>query len=232
MRGADIMIIQKEIVPTWALRSIRSQLLINYSYNTYDSIDDFIKIHSHDEIIKTLFNRECSYKVLIAKFNEACSSMKDNDCFVVSYKVNNNFNIKISEQIQIFYYDDRVDLESIKIFPWDYPQNITCFGERFSFSDEEIISDFFKLNILSYYIKYCLGCPDCAYNKPNIKKTNNSFVINDSLKITLDSHIVFTYDNIDIYIADTWWFSNDEIINDLLSLPPAEFGLKYKSFWC
>lgn len=227
------MNIIKEIVPKSSLQCLKSLMLIKYSYNKYQSINDFFNVHTREEILKDLFNINYSYEMINMRYDDACNMMKDNDFFVLSYKINDSYNLKISEKIQIFYYDERFEINGNKLFRWDYPEKISCLGNRFDYGDEEIMSDFISLNMISYYLKYCLGHKNIKqWTLNNIVSTNTGYIVNDVLSIVLDEHISFFHDDRHTYISDTWWNTNEEIINDLSNMSPAEFGVKYKAFWC
>lgn len=227
------MCIIKEIVPTIPSRCLKSLMMLNYSYEDYSSVDTLIQNHSRDEILHTVCDVSYSYNTLKKQYEESLNSMKDNESFVVSYKINNYFNLRISDQIQIFYYDNRLRINGQKLFLWDYPENICIFGKRLGYSDDEIINDFVSINLLSYYFKYFLGIQSVSKIQLNdIIYTNLGYVVKDIVELTIDSHISLTYGDDKLYIADTWWYANDEIVSDLCSLPISEFGLKYKSFWC
>ena len=70
--------------------------------------------------------------------------------------------------------------------------------------------------------------------KPEERMPGNAFyLIRDEIGVETGEHIViYNKDNKGIYIADTWWYGDEEIISDLSKLSIIEFGRKYKAFWC
>ena len=76
---------------------------------------------------------------------------------------------------------------------------------------------------------------DHLLNKSDIKKVDSGvYMVDDKLKIQIDQHIKFIIPGKEektIYIADSWWHTNEEIIEYLLRMPTANFGLDFKVNW-
>lgn len=203
----------------------------------YKSIAQLLKRHSKDEILSLVCSETKAYSEILSSFESANESQEDNDLFVFAFFVDDNCLIKVGQfnRINVYYYQDRYRIDGEAIFPWDYPHKISCLGIS-SNADCRAIEDFLALNTVDYFLKYT----------PNILSSRNQFVrdeasgiykVNESFSIVIDSHIVFHIARGNghmekRYIADTWWYDDEEILTDLLNMPISSFGNKYKAYWC
>lgn len=208
-------------------------------YNKYaddkcESVESFLKKHSYDEILTSVCGETELYSSLKSEYYQALAESTGNSEFVFTYRISDNYNIYITDRIFIYYFQDDLIIENNRIFPWRYPHCITCVGKKNGYSDEEIIDDFLNTNIVDFYRKYSM---DKIFDESHMYEKrisgNAFYLIRDKIGVEIGEHIViYNKENKGIYIADTWWHSDEEIISDLSELPIIEFGKKYRAFWC
>ena len=88
---------------------------------------------------------------------------------------------------------------------------------------------------MHFYFKYVLNEPKSLNFASDIKKENEfTYVLNNKLKIVFDKEGHVLLENgkdKKMYVCDSWWSNNEEVIADLISMPMIEFGNYYKAFW-
>lgn len=227
--------IKREIVPRRPVHCMESMLIHLCSYTEYHSLNSFLNEFSYDQVLHTVCKEKNNYSDALKQYNHSCNHMIDSELFVVSYKVHEKYNIKIiGEDITIFYFQSRIKIGNENLFPWDYAHSINVLGNRCGYTEEEILNDFLNINFFQYYFKYYLntektiGSPAIA-----ITKKNDVYTVCGEIQVIIDSHITVCHNKKPrMYVADTWWYDNDEIITDMCNMPIIQFGEKYKAFWC
>ena len=208
-------------------------------YNKYndaecENIESFLKKHTYDEILTSVCGETKSYSLLKSKYYQALTESTGNSEFVFTYRLSDNYNIYIDDRIFVYFFQDDLKIGNDRIFSWRYLHCINCIGKRNGYSDDEIIDDFLNMNSVDFYIKYSMDTLIGEPYKPEERIHGNAFyLIRDEIGVEIGEHIViYNKDNKGIYIADTWWYGDEEIISDLSKLSIIEFGRKYKAFWC
>lgn len=196
-------------------------------------IDQLFIKHSPDTILKNYCDEPQLYEKLQKSYNTVLYTKENNEDFTWVYHLNKKFDMQVSEDITIYYFQNKLRIKNQKVFPWDYPYCIEQIGCRNGYGDLEIINDFLHLNFIHFFLKYNLPREPMGILK---KRSDNLFHIECPLQIRIDNHITFEYvlNNLakEKYIADVWYFENEEILHDLFYLPTIQFGLKYRAFWC
>ncbi len=184
-----------------------------------------------DSFLKTACEEEIDYSMLLSYYKQSKKRI-NNELFAEAFVLNDCIAIgKRENNILVYYFQQISKLD--KIIPWKYPHLISEFGVSNS-SVKEILKDWNNLSFINYYIKNCVGSNISILNDHAIIRKNNEFEVDNLFVIKIDEHICVE-NNLNKkkqYIADSWWFSFEEIINDMLSISVLEFGIKYRAFWC
>lgn len=223
-----------ELVRNHAVLCLQYMFYNNFGYNEYKNIESLLREHSYNEILSKACGERYSYLLLTAKYNQALEQIRSNAEFIFTYKLCDNYNVCIQNEIFIYYFQDNLLIGNENVFPWRYPHCISCVGRRNGYCDDEIVNDFLNLSLIDFYIKYSMNTIADNICKKKKEGTSRNFYLKDNaIRIVIDEHITI-YGNHDngIYIADTWWSDDDEIIYDLSNLHMIDFGKKYKAFWC
>lgn len=203
---------------------LQSQLRYCKEWNSNSAITE----QAVDIILKTVCKEQIGYRELKSLYLEAIHGGV-NETFVSAYSIDDNYAIrKENSKVMIYYYQEETEFE--KAISWRYPHIITHFGSS-SIDIDYIINDWTSSTFIDYYSKYIVHFE----KRPHIiiSGLNDSFLIDERLRINIDAHITVT-DELTLrkeYIADSWWFTPEEIINDMFSISPYEFGKKYCAKW-
>lgn len=224
----------EELVRNHSVFCAESVFYNKYGDDEYDSIESFFKKHSYDEILTSVCGETKPYSLLVLKYYQALTESMSNSDFVFTYRLSDNCNIYIDDRIFVYYFQDDLLIENDRIFSWRYPHCINCIGKQNGYSDDEIINDFLNMNLVDFYIKYSMATLIGKPYKSEERISGNAFcLLQDEIGVETGEHIViYNKESKGLYIADTWWYGDDEIISDLSKLPIIEFGRKYKAFWC
>lgn len=231
---------EKELVRNHSVLCFESELRLydkKIFLNKYKSIAQLLKKHTRDEILSSVCSENKTYSELIASFDSANESREDNDLFVFAYRVNDKCLIKVdkSNRIMVYYYQDRFRIDGEAIFPWDYPHAISCLGISNN-ADSEVIEDYSTMNTVDFFLKYTPNLSNIR-NEVFKEKAKGVYEINESLSVAINEHIVFSIVDRngcveERYIADPWWYEDEEILTNLLNMPISLFGSEYKAYWC
>ena len=178
-----------------------------------------------------LFRENKTYAEMIELYYSLMKGEK-NEEFSFGYSVDRNHVIVINESkdILVYYYQDFLRVAKQPLFPWDYPHMISKIGNSLGFSSEEVLLDFQTLCCLDFFIKYN-AITNRLPNTHSIARNDSTYIIDDILSITIDSHVVFCYSTNATYISDSWWYDEKEIIRDLTSMTLLQYGKKYTGYW-
>lgn len=194
-----------------------------------------------DDLLKNRFGETYTYTTLVAEYNAVKSESSSHDVFVKAFKLdypskkNKIYCIRLTENILIYVISNLEWQHALYHLPWDYPNLIVPFGTPGVCTVSEIASDFLNLSYLSVYFKYVLHQSlKKLYNTPK-SIAKNTYALSDSLGVSFDWHIEFHplekgmfKNNADpIYIADTWYYTDEEILHDLAHLPALDFSERY-----
>lgn len=189
-----------------------------------------------EHILSDIFHEETDYQSLLQQYDNALKGM-ENAYFSYASFCDMKHAIRIDEtgRVLLYYYQDQLSIG----IPWTYPHQITQIGtlEKTEGNEDEtwglLLKDLNTLPTLSFLLKYYLHMPQSRYCMQTVEE---GYIVNDFLKIILDSHITFEWmdsqnEQMGLYIADTWWETNEQIMEDLTSMNLLEFGKKYNGFW-
>ena len=188
-----------------------------------------VRAFSKDEILSQAFGEDIGYDSLCAYYLSALQGI-DNCYFSSAYFFDKTHAIRVDEdnKVLLYYYQDILHIG----IPWNYPHKITCIG----YSDEgtplcTVIDDLKQMCIHDFLLKYYIK----KENVHDISRAESGCFIGN-IKILIDEHIVFQWqDDIgiikELYIADSWYYSTDQILADTMRLNLLEFGRKYCGFW-
>ena len=186
-----------------------------------------------EKIFKKYCNDPQPYNKIVQSYKTISEKSPENDDFILAIYLNKQFDISISDQIKIYYFQNRLSMYNQPLFPWEYPYCIETIGWRNNCTDHEIMADFRNLNYIKFFKKYYLQEKKSDWNyecKTVEEMSQNSF------QIEIDDHISFSFfqnfQKQSKYIADSWYYDENEILNDLINLSTMKFGIKYKAFWC
>lgn len=215
------MSIKKEIIRLY-IAPWKISFALEYENLKHKKVNDVLLLYTHNQILQNYCNEVIQYEDLLLSYQKAIETLKSNNHFVWTYKVNSKYNVAISDTIDIYFVSHKLRFNREKLFPWDYPSCIFTIGYKKGYSVKEIISDLKKLNYVSFFKKYYL----------NIDKSKDE---EDILRIIIDSHITFELldeqEKKSIYVADAWYYNEEEILYDLNNLSLIDFGDKYKAIW-
>ncbi len=193
-------------------------------------------ISTIEHILSDIFHEETDYQSLLHHYDNALKGI-ENAHFSHAFFCDMKHAIRIDEngRILLYYYQDQINIG----IPWTYPHQITQIGtfeEPESNEDETLsllLKDLKTLSALSFLLKYYFHMPQ---SECRIQAVAEGYIVNDFLQIILDSHITFEWidsqnEKTGLYIADTWWETNENIMRDLTTMSLLEFGKKYAGFW-
>lgn len=154
-------------------------------------------------------------------------------------KRKNRYGIQLTHKILIYTLTDLDCQRELYDFAWLYPNCIAALGTPEQYTLNEIAQDFLQLPFLRFYVKYVLHQDlENIYDIPQ-PIAENTYALTDTLGVAFDWHIKFfnrshdvnTHKTNSVFIADTWYYEDEEILHDLLNLPTVTFGERYHTTW-
>ena len=86
---------------------------------------------------------------LVEQYNKILSDQKDNDDFMISYKLRDDMAIKINQHITVY----RL-IPEVNVTPWYYFDEKLYIADSWWETDEEILHDCVTLPFIDFFIKY------------------------------------------------------------------------------
>lgn len=86
---------------------------------------------------------------LVEQYNKILSNQKDNDDFMISYKLRDDMAIKINQHITVY----RL-IPEVNVTPWYYFDEKLYIADSWWETDEEILHDCVTLPFIDFFIKY------------------------------------------------------------------------------
>lgn len=143
---------------------IRKKLVkgISSNYNLfiekeYATICDLKKDYNIDYLMVVLYEED---KKKYEELNEEFLVYKDvekecdSESFIICYKVDEHYAVKIDEHIVIYHLEEPIVFESKNLVPWWYASGELYIGDTWWFEKDEIVRDLIKLSILEFLNKY------------------------------------------------------------------------------
>lgn len=251
---------KKEIFRTLPVLSQEISLMFylmdhNDHLEYYKSQKALLDKYPIDLLLKDVFKEEYSYDRLNTMYHQYICG-ESNEGFSVPRKASKRSYVEVcGENILIYIMFKKTKICGAPLFPWNYPEVICPLGKSRGYSPNQIFKDYKTLSTPLFYSKYVYGTQDSVHlKKPVANKELASFVCNsyeiplynfqlyvisDSLGVGIDAHAVFLFqiesgsvvmDSM-LYITSTWYYTDKQILRDLLSLSIAKFGEKYKARW-
>lgn len=202
--------------------------LIFYDFGKGNTLFSKRKIN---DFLRTVCDEKYDYSTLLSYYNQSIKGIY-NGLFVEAYTLDDCLAIGKNESNIVVYYFQPVSA-MVNILPWRYPHLISEFGVTNS-SIREVLKDWESLSFIDYFFKNCMGNNQFISKKHSIVQKDNIFEVDKVLTITIDEHIcvVNNLNHKRQYLADSWWYTPETIINDMLSISVVKFGMKYRAFWC
>lgn len=234
--------LKKELVRFHSAPCVWSKWLYTFeeSLDQFSRVDDLLATHPVDEILHRLCEETKTYAELKSSYDRAVREQKENEDFIITYRIDRRRNLWISPENEIYliYFQDRLRVAKKRITPWDYPHNIACIGRSDGYNVVEIIRDYKKSSALDFYMKYELCLPNDPKRKKQIKKqADGLYIVDNTVAIRIDAHIYFyalkdrmVDPKTEKYIADSW-LTDEEMIDDLTKRSMYRFGRDYLCYW-
>lgn len=205
-------------------------------YWNYKSVSELLASHSRNEILTLVCKEDTNEETLTALFEQAKKSKTDNEAFVFANKIDGRYALRVDSEKRILLYcfQDRVRIGRRKIFPWDWPHVITEIGTQGDCREEEIAKDFKRLSPFQFMAKYEFHrspAPGSA-----VRREDRIYKFSDlPLAIQIDEHITLI-DPRDggrkKYLADSWGYTDEEILHSFQKMPMRDFGNRFHAYWC
>lgn len=122
---------RKELVNLFGYKKLMKELL-DEDIGEYDNIRGSVLYKNYKDFLK--------------------SNENENENFVKIYKLNSKYGVKIGAHIDLYHLIPNKDY--LKIVPWNYAYGQLYIGDAWWESDEEIIENIQKLNIIEFYEYY------------------------------------------------------------------------------
>lgn len=219
--------------------------LCNRPQETFDAYIQEISRKSRDELLKERMNEQYTFFELEKELSTIKNDTSSNDIFLkfdllrYQSKRGSAYGIRILDSIFVYRFVDLERQMALYGFPWVYPNSIVPFGTPQLHSRDEVIHDFLHLPYLGYYFKYVLHKNlDSIYVTPKCIG-ENMYALSNTLGVSFGWHIdfyplnqgTFVSNAAPEYIADTWYYTDEEILYDLTHLPALDFGERYHTVW-
>ncbi len=184
------------------------------------------------DFLKQVCEEQHTYDEMKAYYMSAIEG-DENDLFVQTKRFNDSFSFRVANDgfIYIYYYQNPHKTENI--VPWDYPHTITKLSKPNGCDCDTFEKDCKEMSTLQMICKYVIGI---EYETRQPIKKSSMYWYSDDFSIEINQHITMCYttsggEREKQYIADAWYFSDEEILRDLETMNFLQFGKEYKSFW-
>lgn len=227
----------------------------NDHLENYKTLNDLLKHYPIDELLENVFGEKYDFGFLCKEYQAYLRGEK-NTLFVSPIKASRWCYVEVfDEDILIYTMFKKLKICTKRVFDWNYPDVIHPLGKKRGHSQSEVLHDFKSLPVPLFYSKYVYGATkQSPLKKPELRKDialkiQNSYdepfydlkyyAISDSLGVGIDvrhiSLFQMTQGNVLLdsikFIADTWFYSDKQILRDLCFTPISKFGEKYKAVW-
>lgn len=188
-----------------------------------------------EHILSDIFEEQVSYQTLLYYYEDALLG-NDNVFFSHAYFCDTVHAIRLDKErkILLYFYQDKIRMGKKPVLPWEYPHLITCIGTADdNMNIYSVLLDLKSISVLDFFLKYFIHS---TKRELTINQIANGYLVNDSLKIIINDHITFQWIESpqihqEMYIADSWGETKEEIMDNLTHMSFLKFGKEYLAFW-
>ena len=224
---------------------LRNHCVFDLCRRMEEVLGDMVVDKNKNDVLRNRFGEKYSYVDLKKQYIATEAENNSSDIFVKTFKLEYSsmrdaiYCIRLTRDILVYSVYDLERQRTLYNLPWSYPNKITAFGTPGRYAPQEIMQDFLKLPYLKFYFKYVLHQSiNSIYETPK-HLANNTYALSDTLGVVLSWHMdfyplekgVLKNPAKPVYIADTWYYEDEEILHDLLNLPTVTFGERYHTTW-
>lgn len=92
--------------------------------------------------------------MIYKKYTQILDDGKENECFKVMYKLDDEFCVSLKDNIYIYHLVPSLRINDRGVVPWNYIDSKIYAGDTWWEADEEILSDLKSLPIIDFIKKY------------------------------------------------------------------------------
>lgn len=128
---------------------INGEKLIEVSKSIEEKNQGESKIYNPIEALESAITSSIDAHGLVDQYNKILSDQRDNDNFLISYKLRDDMAIKINQHITVY----RL-IPEVNVTPWYYFDEKLYIADSWWETDEEILHDCVTLPFIDFFIKY------------------------------------------------------------------------------